>query len=299
MFSIIQPSKHDIYDFISYKHSLKDAAKGKKVLITGAGTGIGKAIARHYALAGASTLILAGRRSGPLEAVKAGILEHSPDCQILCVPTDVTDKASVAKLFEEAGQGGNIDILINNAGVVSSLDPIGLGNQEMWWEVYVSRHRSDCILYREVNVKGTYLATGAYLESLGGEPGIIINTTSIGAHTTLPGFSAYGSSKSALDRITEFTAADHNNITCIAFHPGGILDTEMAAKAPAYLVKYLTDSVELSAATAVYLSTPKAAFLNGRFVNANWDMEELGKLEEKITKEDLLRTRIMGVGAVH
>lgn len=73
-------------------------------------------------------------------------MEHSPDCKILCVSTDVTDPASVTKLFEEAVKGGKIDILINNAGAEGILFPVGLGDKELWWNSYVGRHHPDSIL---------------------------------------------------------------------------------------------------------------------------------------------------------
>ena len=82
-------------------------------------------------------------------------------------------------------------------------------------------------------------------------------------------------------------------VRCIAFHPGGILDTGMGEKAPDYFKPYLYDSLDLAAGTAVYLSTSRAGFLSGRFVFSNYDMEQLEQMKEIILGEDLLKTRVI------
>lgn len=72
-----------------------------------------------------------------------------------------------------------------------------------------------------------------------------------------------------------------------------LYDTGMAVPEGLSGIQSLTVLVRLAAGTAVYLSTPRAGFLDGRFVFANYDMEKLEELKEKIVTEDLLKTRVI------
>ncbi|KAI9881476.1 MAG: hypothetical protein M1830_000038 [Pleopsidium flavum] len=69
----------------------------------------------------------------------------------------------------------------------------------------------------------------------------------------------------------------------------------MAARAPESIKPLLIDTAELSAGTALYLSTERANYLGGRFVDATWDLEELEGMKDKIVQEDLFKTRITGI----
>ena len=79
-------------------------------------------------------------------------------------------------------------------------------------------------------------------------------------------------------------------------HPGGVL-TELADAddLPDAIRKILIDKPALPGGTAVYLSTDRARFLMGRFVPATWDMENLENERDRIEKEDLLKTRVVGM----
>ena len=82
-------------------------------------------------------------------------------------------------------------------------------------------------------------------------------------------------------------------IRCVALHPGS-LKSEMADMLPTEFTDHFNDTPELPGSTAVYLSTERATFLMGRYVSANWDMEEVEKLKERVEAEDLLKTRVNG-----
>ena len=93
------------------------SAKGKTVIVTGGGTGIGAETAKYFAKAGASRIALLGRRQEPLIATKAEIERQSPNTKVQIFPTDVTDKAQVDLAVEEIASEGLIDVLISNAAV--------------------------------------------------------------------------------------------------------------------------------------------------------------------------------------
>ena len=138
-FSIIQPTHKDVYDFISPECNLKDAAKGRSVLITGAGTGIGKATAISFAEAGSKTIVVVGRRMNVLEDVKAEIEKKFKDCQVLAESVDVSDANDVEQLFEKLqAHAIELDVLINNAGINLSHDNIRNTNVDDWWKTCVS-----------------------------------------------------------------------------------------------------------------------------------------------------------------
>ncbi|KUI52978.1 Short-chain type dehydrogenase/reductase [Cytospora mali] len=299
----INPTKHDVYDFISPTTGTEDAAVGKTVLVTGAGSGIGRHTAIYFARAGATSVVLAGRNAKALEESKVVILAEAPKCDVLCIPTDITDPSAVANLFQKAGK---IDILINNAGSTGIRGPLAATDFQKWWMAF------------EINVRGTYMVTCEFLRLLQGGPGVVLNVSSRSSYVTASDMSAYQASKSALNRLTEFIDKEHasQGVVAIAFHPGGISNTKLAEDAPEWLRPDLIDTREsrsssrphqketqlnrsnpaaLPAATALYLTLPRAKYLSGRFVNARWDMEELETHRERIISEDLLKLRVLGI----
>ena len=99
-------------------------------------------MAKHFAAAGASSIIITGRRTAPLDEVKADINEISPHCDVSCISTDITDEASVTRLFENAAKGGNVDVLINNAGSLGVLAKVGEEKSlSDFWIAYVCQRQ--------------------------------------------------------------------------------------------------------------------------------------------------------------
>jgi NAD(P)-dependent dehydrogenase (short-subunit alcohol dehydrogenase family) len=169
----------------------------RTAVVTGAGSGIGAAVA--HALAGEGwTVVLAGRRRDALEQLAArggglpGVLDP--------VPADVTDEASVRALFDRAVERhGRVDVLFNNAGTfppARDLDTIPL--QE--WNAVVA-----------VNLTGAFLCTReAFRVMRGQQPrgGRIINNGSISAHAPRPRSAAYTATKHAITGLTRSTSLD-------------------------------------------------------------------------------------------
>ena len=130
---------HDVYPAIAIDRS-DMAVTGQNVIVSGGGTGIGLATAKAFALAGARTVVITGRRSEMLEAAVSEIRTASPRAIALPIVADVGDLASVQSLWREVtGKVGKIDVLVNNAGVSSGPVKIGSGKVDDWWSIQV-RH---------------------------------------------------------------------------------------------------------------------------------------------------------------
>ena len=164
-------------------------------IVTGGGSGIGTAAA--LALAGDGwTVVLAGRREGPLREVAA----THPDLALDPVPSDVTDEESVRALFATAlERHGRVDLLFNNAGMGGlprELDEIPLDE----WRAVV-----------DLNLTGAFLCTReafGIMRRQDPSGGRIINNGSISAHSPRPRSIAYTATKHAITGLTKSTALD-------------------------------------------------------------------------------------------
>ena len=108
-------------------------------------------------------------------------------CEVIGLATDASDPKAVDELFAKLSETGIPDVVVNNAAVASAATIAG-SDPALWWLDY------------EVNVKGVYLCSRAYIRALAGKPGVIINTSSIGSRMIAPGLSSYQSGKMAVNR---------------------------------------------------------------------------------------------------
>ena len=173
------------------------ASTGKIALITGAGSGIGRAVALAF-LADGYSVVLSGRRKEPLQetAKMAGAAAKNA----LAVTADVTDPSSVHSLFARVHDAfGRLDVLFNNAGVGgTSATPDELP-YESWSTVIAT------------NLTGTFLCTQEafrIMKAQNPRGGRIINNGSISAHTPRPRSAAYTASKHGVTGLTKTTSLD-------------------------------------------------------------------------------------------
>ena len=189
-------------------------------LVTGAGSGIGRAVARALRTDGYS-VVLAGRRRDSLEATAA---ELGPDDRhVLVVPTDVSDPDSVAHLFGEAQEAfGRLDLLFNNAGVGAPGVPLEDLSVDVWRTVV------------DINLTGVFLCTQQAFRVMKRQHprgGRIINNGSISAHVPRPNSSPYTATKHAVTGLTKSTSLDGRkyDIACGQIDIGNAA-TEMVAR---------------------------------------------------------------------
>lgn len=174
-------------------------------LVTGAGSGVGRATALRL-LDDGWTVVLAGRRAEPLQALQAEAEARGQ--QALAVPTDVTDPASVEALFRQIeARYGRLDLLFNNAGVNAPAVPMDELPLEKWFSVI------------NTNVTGVYLCARAafgLMRRQSPQGGRIINNGSISAHTPRPFTAPYTASKHAVTGLTKALALDGRQFDIVA-----------------------------------------------------------------------------------
>ncbi|KZP00351.1 NAD-P-binding protein [Calocera viscosa TUFC12733] len=272
--------RHDIYAGIQ-PSKFHGSLAGKVVFVTGASRGIGAATARAFAQSGAS-VFLAARKIATLEDVKNGIDKDFPGAKVAYYPTDVVKAEEVKAAVEECIKAfGKIDIVISNSGAAENIRTLAQAEPDNWWWTW------------EVNVRGNFNVTHYTLPHLVKTHGYLIYVTSVGAQYIMPGLSAYQSTKHVLNRLAEFVLAEHDgDVKVFSFHPGGV-KTEMSEAAGPEILKYCIDDVQLPAWTMVRLVQGEEDYLSGRFVSANWDLDEvLSQWKEPIVRDDALKNKL-------
>lgn len=181
---------------------------GRTAMVTGAGRGLGRAMALALADSGAD-VVLASRSEGQLADVADEVKERGR--RALAVPTDVTDAAAVERLTDAAlAEFGRLDVLVNNSGIIAST-PLLEQAPEEWDRVMAT------------NVRGTFLVTravGAHMVAQGA--GKIINVASNWAFKGVPHHAAYCASKAAIVSLTRSVAVEwaRHNVQVNALAPG-------------------------------------------------------------------------------
>ena len=248
--------------------------KDKVALITGAGRGIGRAIAIAYAREGAQ-LALAARSLDELEETAQAA--ESLGAATCIIGVDVTDRAAVDEMARRSlARFGRLDILVNNAGIVGPVGALEDNDVESW------------IRTIQVNLVGTYLCCRAVIPALAAAGGgKIINLSGSGSTSAPYHLSAYGSSKAAIIRLTEILSLElaDKNIQVNALGPGSIhtrMWEEITDRAQAAGDTELYEfgqqvtggggaSIERAAELAVWLAGQASGDLSGRLVHAVTD----------------------------
>lgn len=251
--------------------------RDKRVLVSGVGPGLGRAVALRAAEQGAS-VILAARRADRLAKVQAEI--EALGANVLAIPTDITDPASVVALVDRSVEElGGIDALVNNAFV----DPPRA-------EVLDS-HGDDWRNALEVNLLGTLQVTRCVAKAMidGGAPGSIVMVNTMAMQRQEPGFGAYAASKAALASATRTLARELGlqQIRVNGVHPGyiwgppvqwylehlaeerGVTADEVRAELEAEHCLRRIPTAQDIAGTVLFLASDFAAAVTGQAISVN------------------------------
>ncbi|OAL50017.1 NAD(P)-binding protein [Pyrenochaeta sp. DS3sAY3a] len=259
------------------------SAAGKVIFITGGGSGIGKATAIAFAHGGAKAVAIFGRRTANLAAAAEEIRNANPSgtTTVIYESVDISQRAALDTAFASARSkagGAAIDVFVSNA---ASLNP-----------------RNDVATYSaadlqsdiETNLLGSFNAVQAILPLLAPRATILNISSGIAHIAPLPGFWAYAALKIALVKMFEFVQEEWPLLGVFSVQPG-VVETELnrVSKVPGQ------DDVALPGHFNVWLASPEAEFLKGKFVWVNWDVDELKAHAEEIKESMLLRIGLNGV----
>jgi len=190
--------------------------EGQTALVTGAGRGLGRAIARSLALAGARVALVARTRS-QLDDAAASIASEGG--RALAIVADVTDRDAVeAGVAETERVLGPISVLVNNAGLAGPFGPLGHVDPDDWWRSHA------------IHVRGTLLFMSAVLPGMRSRgAGRIVNVASKGGIMVAPSMSSYCVAKATVIRLTEHVDAESkaDGVRAFVVQPGTIV-TDMA-----------------------------------------------------------------------
>ncbi|MGW5984728.1 SDR family NAD(P)-dependent oxidoreductase [Streptomyces anulatus] len=237
---------------------------GKAVLVTGAGSGIGRAVALAFAAEGAS-VVAAGRTAASLDETVALIEKEGGSA--VAVTADVTRSEDVRTLVRRTVEHfGSLDVAVNNAGVFRGGAPVADLPEEDWRTLL------------DINVTGVLLALQAEIARMREQPtgGAIVNIASnLGAHSRIPGVAGYLTTKAAVSALTRAAALDHiaDGIRINAVSPGATATTMslLPGETEAGRAARMKDASPLGrvsstaevAAAVLYLASPDAASVVG------------------------------------
>jgi NAD(P)-dependent dehydrogenase (short-subunit alcohol dehydrogenase family) len=194
------------------------SAKGKTVLITGGGTGIGAETARYFAQAGATRIAILGRREQPLLDTKTSIERDHEEVHVFTAPTDVTKKSDVKAAFATFLGENKLDILVHGAAVVGPLESVQNVNSDKFLDAI------------NINIAGSLHVAQSFLE-YAALNAVVVEINSSAAHVNFgPGFASYSASKLAVFRLWDSVGFARPEMSIFHLQPG-VVDTDMNKEA--------------------------------------------------------------------
>ncbi|PGH04211.1 hypothetical protein AJ80_08556 [Polytolypa hystricis UAMH7299] len=258
---------------------------GQSVMITGGGSGIGFAISRAFAQAGATKIIILGRRVTTLTSAAAKLVEQVPAFkgEVKTVQCDIMDPSSVAALWEGLeGEEVVVDVLVLNAAQFGArVDVLLDAGVDEVWSAY------------SLNVRANLDLTNRFFTQLKRHPNgkkktlLNVSTSLIHKFPGLEKGGIYGATKAAFMALLQHIAVQTpvEKVQILSFHPGSIF-TNAARDVGFTESSFDWDDDHLPGQFAVWATSSAAAFLHGRFVHANWDVNELQGMEVKKRLEE-------------
>ncbi|KAF2168506.1 hypothetical protein M409DRAFT_21255 [Zasmidium cellare ATCC 36951] len=263
-------------------------------IVTGSSRGIGSGIAKCFAQAGATGLILTARTQGSCAKTEDECRRVSPHPSSLKISTfygdngDEAHATAIASLIETE-HDGKLNLLVNNAGFLlvdgtafEKVADINCPNIEaMTQTCYVGR------FYMTKHLM-PYLLSGAPDKLRA-----IANISSVGGHVSGPlGYSISCLATNRLSQRVDESYADQG-LCCYAVHPGAVWSDGPKEYLPPRMKDFSNDSQDLCGSFLVWLCKERRQWLSGRYVDATWDVEELVQREGEIVEGDKLKMRMV------
>ncbi|KAH8649288.1 hypothetical protein BX600DRAFT_490094 [Xylariales sp. PMI_506] len=267
------------------------SVKGKTVVVTGGGTGIGASIVKAFAAGGSTKIAIMSRTERNLLATKKAIEEEFPETEVLAVCADITNTGQVDEGFAKINEVfGKMDVLVCNSASMAVPQPVHGPNFEVedWWSAF------------NTNVLGAVHSVRGFARYASGGAHILHISTCVAHIPPLePGVSAYAASKAAATKLFDYIVFENPELHVVNVQPG-LIDTSMSRKSGHGGMDHVKDetnsaTVDLPGHFCLWLVSAEADFLRGKFVWVNWDVDELKARKEEILTTDLLDTKLGGV----
>ena len=268
------------------------SAKGKTVIITGAGYGsIGAAAAYSFATAGATRIALIGKNLETLAKTRATLEKEQPQSKIHCEVADITDAESGGKAAHQIrAQLGAWDVFVHCSGYVPPKSTLTGSDFDDWWRAF------------EVNVKFIHHFAKHFLTKCRPHSTFICTMSSsvhrpvVSQNVVSPdsASSSYSASQLAALRLIEFLAVQYPVLRVFSIYPG----VDETLQDHEYHLKHGGDDekqgLKLGGDFMVWLASLESEFLRGRFVWTNWDVDELKAKAASIERDPAMLRPTMG-----
>jgi NAD(P)-dependent dehydrogenase (short-subunit alcohol dehydrogenase family) len=242
-----------------------DGFQDRVALVTGGGTGIGRATALALAKAGVAAVVVSGRRAEPIEGVAAEIVAAGG--RALALAADIAKPPDVERLVRAVvDRFGRLDIAVNNAGYQEPRAPLAAQDDETFSRVF------------DTNVRSVFQCMRAEIAAMlaGGRGGVIVNNASVsGTRNPNPGLSLYSASKAAVISLTRSAAMEYapQGIRINAVAPGRVVTdmmlrsgiADMSAVAAGLPLRRMGQPEEVANAV-VWLASDAASFVVGHIL---------------------------------
>ncbi|KAF2996779.1 hypothetical protein E8E14_005044 [Neopestalotiopsis sp. 37M] len=272
-FQLTKGMYRDVYPAIDPTINKELDATDKVIVIFGATSGLGFATAKSWNAAGARGIVLVARNSEGLQKAEKDLSAKS---EVLSITADVGSVSDTDAVFKKALEKfGKVDVAVTAFGAMA-VAPVGAQEPAAWWENF------------EVNTKGVYNVAHSYITIAGGK-GTLVNIVSLAASFVAPAMSGYSASKLAVIRLGEILDVEQPDLRVFSVHPGMVIAENGRGMVVEPFKPFTKDTAALTGGLTTYLATPKAYFLKGGYLHANWDVEELEKHKDEIVEKKLTK----------